>query len=366
MAPLVLLLAISGCAKKQGGGFQMPPTPVEVAEVHPQVVRDQFRALGSVESDEIVQIVSEINAIVVSLPFTEGRPVARGAVIARLEAKETAAEAARASAQRELAQSNTQRAQKLYEQEVISQSQLDDLRTGLKVAEANENLARARLAKTVVRAPFSGSLGRRRVSSGSYLKAGDVITELARIDEMRVTFAAPERYLARLKPGSAVSISTPAFPGESFAGKIAVVDPVIDPESRSVQLVARVPNPNHKLHSGMSANVSVTFDERSQALVVPDEAVFAEGTQTFVFVVKPDSTVARTSIVLGLRDSSRVEVTSGLAAGATVVRTGHQKLFDGAKVMPIPDPSLGGPPSGAPASAATKPKAGEPAKAGGK
>jgi len=127
----------------------------------------------------------------------------------------------------------------------------------------------------------------------------------------------------------------------TFTGHVTVVDPIIDPETRTVQLVGRVPNPGHRLKPGMSANVEVSLAERDNALMVPDEAVFAEGSQSYVYVVKADSTVARTAIQLGTRDSARVEVVRGLEAGQRVVSAGHQKLFEGAHVMPVPDSAMG-------------------------
>jgi membrane fusion protein (multidrug efflux system) len=299
-----------------------------------------------------------------SLPFAEGQPVAKGALIAQLDDREIRAAAEHAEAQREWSQSNADRAQKLFDQQLASQQQLDDARTNLKVAQADEALAKARLAKTRIRAPFSGMIGRRRVSPGAYLKAGDVITELARVDAMKVTFTAPERYLAQLRSGSKVEASTPALPGRAFQGSISVVDPIVDPDSRTIRVVARIPNSERMLRPGMSANVAVTFSERPNSLVIPDEAVFAEGNQSFVYVVKPDSTVARVAIELGSRDSARVEVLRGLEVGATIVRTGHQKLFDGAHVMPIPEQAMtaeAGAPSGPPGA-----RAGATAPAGGK
>lgn len=352
-ATIVLPVALASCAKGPGGpggrGFQMPPMPVEVAEVHSQTVRDEFRALGTVESDEIIEVVSELSAVVRSLPFTEGQAVAEGALLAQLDDREIKAEADRAAAQRDLAQSNYERARRLLETAAISQQDYDNAGAQLKVAEANAALSRARLDKARIRAPFPGLVGRRRVSAGAYLQAGDVITDLARVNEMKVSFAAPERYAGSIRPGTDVAVTVPAYPGESFTGRVSVVDPIVNAETRTVGLVARIPNPQRKLRPGMSANVAVTLSERARALTVPDEAVFAQGDQSFVFLVNPDSTVARTAVMLGTRDSSRVEITQGLADGAMVVRAGHQKLFDGAKVMPVMS-GAGGP--GGPAAAA--------------
>lgn len=353
----MLILGLVSCAPKAGGpggaaGFKMPPLPVEVAEVQPQRVRQQFRALGSIEADESIEVTSEQSGVVKSLPFTEGTWVGEGALLARLDDREAKAAAQRTEAQREQAESSARRSETLAEQQVISQSELDDIRSALKVAQANDSEAQTRLAKTRIRAPWGGLVGRRRVSPGAYVRPGDVITEVARVTDVKVRFSAPERYATELRVGVPVEIETPAFPGEIFGGRLSVVDPMVDPQSRTVQLVARVKNPGRKLKPGMSANVAVTLAERPDALVVPDEAIFAEGTQNLVYVVNPDSTVARTPITLGLRDSSRVEVAHGLVAGQRVVTAGHQKIFPGAKVMPIPAGMMagGGPggPGGAP------------------
>ena len=323
-------------------GFQMPPVPVEVTDVQPQTMRSQFRALGSIDADESVDVVSELNATVKRLPFQEGSPITAGTLIAQLDDREAQAEASRAAAQHAQAKSNADRAQKLSEQSLLSQSQLDDAKTALQVAEANDEFQKSRLDKTRIRAPFSGVAGSRRVSPGAYLKPGDVITQIARLDPMKVRFSAPERFMDDLRRGGKVEVMVPAFPDQRFQGQITVVDPIVDPATRTVQLVARVGNRAGMLRPGMSGNVAVTLAERPNALVVPDEAVFAEGAQSFVFKVNPDSTVSRVPISLGIRDSSRVEVLTGLEPGARVVRTGHQKLYDGAHVLPITAEMMGG------------------------
>ncbi len=190
------------------------------------------------------------------------------------------------------------------------------------------------------------------MSPGQYLRAGDEITELARVDEMKVVFAAPERYVGEIRRRGAVSVTTPAYPAETFEGQIDVVDPIIDPQTRTVVFVAKIRNRDRMLRPGMSADVTVTFAERPNALSVSQEAVFAEGEGRFVYKVNDDSTVARVAVQLGTRDSMQVEVVSGLDPGSRVVRAGHQKLYPGAKVMPV-GPGMGGPggPGGAPAGA---------------
>ena len=334
-SPLLGLL-LGSCAPSRGG-FQMPPTPVEVAEVQTQAVTDRFHAVGTIEANEYVKVVNEINAVVRELPFAEGQAVAAGALLARLEDSDLKAEASRAEALRDQAETNHQRVKQLFDQHAASAQELDDAGSALKVAEANLELARTRLAKTRIRSSLSGVVGRRLVSPGAYLNVGQQITEVASVNVMKINFSSPERYLSQLKRGAAVQITTTAYPGEVFTGVISVVDPLLDPVNRTVQLVARIPNRGRKLRPGMSADVTATLGERPHALTVPDEAIFAEGNQNFVYVVRPDSNmVYRQAVVIGTRDSSRAEVTQGLKPGDKIVRAGYQKLYEGAHVMPAP------------------------------
>lgn len=313
----------------------MPPTPVEITTVIVQRVTDKFEAVGTIEATEAITVVAEIDASVISLPFQEGREIRRGELIAQLDDSQLAAEVARAEAVRVQSKASYDRVESIVEQKAGAPQDLDDAAAALKVAEANLAVAKARLAKTQIVAPFDGIIGARRVSIGTFLRAGQAITDLANIDAIRVNFSAPERFLSRLSRGAEVAVSTTAFPGYQLKGKIIAIEPVLDPATRSARIVAEVANPARKFRPGMSANVSAVLSERPNALTIPNEAVFAAGNQSFVFVVKPDSTVARVALTLGTRLANAVEVVEGLEPGMKVVRAGHQKLFDGAKVMPI-------------------------------
>jgi membrane fusion protein (multidrug efflux system) len=343
-----LVVIAPGCAKKQAqqGAFRMPPTPVETSTVTSAPVVDRFEVVGSVEAGEAITVVSEIDGTIVSLPFREGEPIRRGGLIAQIDDAQLAAEVDRAAALRAQSQASFDRVKSVVDQGAGTPQDLDDAAAALKVAEANLSVARSRLAKTRIVAPFDGIAGARRVSPGAFVRSGESITDLAQIEEIRVNFSAPERYIAKLSRGAEVSISTTAFPGAALAGKIDVIEPVLDPATRSAKIIARVSNPGGRFRPGMSANVTAVLSERADALTVPNEAVFVEGNQAFVYVVNPDSTVSRTALSLGTRTADAVEVVQGLSPGMRVVRAGHQKLYEGAKVLPIQ--SHGGP-AGSPA-----------------
>jgi membrane fusion protein (multidrug efflux system) len=333
-AALVVLL--SGCGKGGAGKFSFPPMPVEVSRVIVQKVSDKFEGVGTIEALEGITVVSEIDGAVKALPFQEGGFIHLDGLIAQLDDSQLAAELARAEALRAQSKAMYDRVKSVVDQGAGAPQDLDDASAALKVADANLELAKARFAKTRIVAPFAGILGARRVSVGTFLRGGQAITELANIDEIRVTFSAPERFVSRLTKGAEVTISTTAFPGFGLKGKIIVIEPMIDLTTRSARVVASVLNSGRKFRPGMSANVSAVLGERANAVTIPNEAVFGSGNQSFVFIVKSDSTVARVPLTLGTRMSDVVEVLEGLKPGMTVVRAGHQKLFDGGKVVPVP------------------------------
>lgn len=331
----VCAVVSSGCSKQQaGGGFEMPPTPVEIADVQAITVFDKFEAVGTIEAGEAITVVPEIDAIVTSLPFSEGQSVDSGDLIAVLDDAAIAAAYASASAIRDQAKITYDRTKSMSDAGASSKQELDIASAAMKVAEANTELARVRLSKTKIRAPFAGATGARMVSPGAYLRAGTVITTLAQLNRLKVTFSAPERVFPLLQRGSEVTVATTAYPDLALTGKIDVVDPMVDSLTRSVRVIARIANPDRKFRPGMSASVTAVLGERPNSLTIPDEAVFGEGNQAFVFSIQPDNSVLRTPVVLGSRQAGSVEIVSGLTAGAKVVRAGHQKLYDGAKVMP--------------------------------
>ncbi|MCB0281768.1 MAG: efflux RND transporter periplasmic adaptor subunit [Calditrichae bacterium] len=334
---LLLIAVLSGSCSKGpgGGGFSMPPTPVETVSAEPQTIVDRFEAVGTIEAENSVSIVSEIDAVVESLPFHEGDAIKKGNLIAQLDDSQLSAELNRATALRDQSKANYERIKSVVDQGAGARQDLDDAHAALKVAEANLGLAKARFAKTRILAPFSGKIGARQVSPGAFLRTGQVITDLAQIDHLRINFSAPERFLSKLKQGARVKVSTTAYPGYELQGEINVIEPVLDSATRSARIIAVLDNPGERFKPGMSANISAVLNQRDNALTIPNEAVFVNGDQSFVFMVKKDSTVAKSAVTLGSRMADVVEVLSGLNEGSVVVRAGHQKLYDGARVHPV-------------------------------
>jgi membrane fusion protein (multidrug efflux system) len=329
MFMLPVFILVNGCSDDKqaaAGGFSMPPMPVETANVSVQSVSDRFEAVGTVEAIEEIIVVSEIDATVIKLPFEEGGIVRKGELLAQLDDAQLAAEVARTEALFTQSQNAYSRVKSVVDQDAGTPQELDNAFANMKIAEANVSLAKAKLSKTRITAPFSGTVGSRKISIGTFLRTSEPITQLANLNEIRVNFSAPERYLAKLKRGAEVI---------TIKGRIIAIEPVLNNQTRSAEVVARVQNPGQKFRPGMSANISAILSERTEALTIPSEAVFATGGQSFVFVVQPDSTVSQVPITTGLQLVNSVEIISGLQAGQKVIKAGHQKLFPGAKVMPI-------------------------------
>jgi membrane fusion protein (multidrug efflux system) len=179
----------------------------------------------------------------------------------------------------------------------------------------------------MIRAPFDGRVGLRRVSVGALVSPGAVITTLDDTSTMKVDFDVPEVFLSVLKSGLAVVATSAAYPGESFDGSIESVDSRVDPVTRSVKVRAKLPNPDGKLRAGMFLTVLVTR-EPLPGLVVAEQALVPERGKVYVFVLV-DGKIQRREVAVGRRVPGQVEITRGVTEGERVVVEGTQKIRDG-------------------------------------
>ena len=248
------------------------------------------------------------------------------------------------------------RTQELFEQKFISKDALDVQNGNTARLRAKLREAESRVAKTVIRAPFSGTVGLRQVSPGAYVKAGSDIVRLESIGSIKVDFRIPELYLAKVRPNQEIALRLDAYPGEEFRGQVYAVEPVIDEKTRTILMRARIPNKSNKLKPGMFARVAVTLENRPNALLVPEQAIWPQGQDIYVFRVV-DGKAALTKITIGNRQPGQVEIIQGLNANDMVITEGQMKLRDGAPVM-----VMTAPPEAPPVTPAGAPAAGAPAK----
>jgi membrane fusion protein (multidrug efflux system) len=230
-----------------------------------------------------------------------------------------------------LGKTKYERAIDLQRQGFISSQARDEAENNLRLAEAAAALAAARLAKTEIRAPFSGVIGLRSVSVGDYVKEGQDMVNLEAIDPLKVDFRVPEVYLKQVQVGQTLQVSLDALPGRSYEGSVFAINPLVDAAGRAIVIRAQVKNADTALRPGMFARVRLLTKDARDALVLPEQALVPQGEEQFVFRVV-DGRVARTKVELGQRRDGRVEVVKGVAPGDTIVTAGQLKLRDGMSV----------------------------------
>lgn len=353
-------VAVGGVAPGAGAKGPGGPVAVEVAKVTRATVEEDVDAVGTLRSNEAVVVRPEISGRIDRLNFTEGAAVQRGQVIVALDDSVPAAELAQSRANLALAESNYQRTQELEKQKFVSATAKDQALNGLRVAQANVQLAEARLAKTKIVAPFGGVIGIRQVSVGDYVKEGQDLVTLEDIAALKVDFRVPEQLLAALRPGQAVEMWSDALPGRKYVATVDAIDPLVDQAGRAVLLRARLRNSDGQLRPGMFVRTRLIMSQRQNALTVPEEALVPVGPDQFVYRVS-DGKAQRVQIRTGVRRGGAVEVVEGLAAGDTVVTAGQLKLRDG---VPVAVGGAGGKPAAPPVAEQQEKPA--PAPAGGK
>ena len=363
LVPAVIFaaLALSACGgqdKPGAGGAGGPPggmqLPVETVTLQPQALQGGLQTVGSLRADESVVVRPEVGGRVTRIHFTEGGRVAAGQPLFTLDGSLAQASLNEAAANLENSRRTIARAEQLSREKLIAQSDLDKARAQLGVDQARVASARTALSKMTLRAPFSGQVGLRNVSVGEFVNVGQDLVTLVKLDPIEVDFSVPETALTQLRNGQKIAITVDAFPGETYGGQVVAIDPVIDPNSRSAKLRARIPNPDFRLRPGQFAQLRLdTGTGDARALMVPEQALMQDGETRFVYTVV-DGKAKKTTVRTGTRTPGLVQVVEGLKAGDVVITAGQAKpmMRDGVPVMSLPPQGTAG--EGAPATP-TKP-----------
>lgn len=345
-APLRTLLAVAAvaaCAKASpeskgagsgGPGAAGPPAmPVEVAVARTDTVVDAILASGQIESIQSVELRPEIEGRLAAILVREGAEVVKGTPLFQVDDGELKAEVARAEADRDLARQALERTRELIDQQASSQADLERAEATARSTRAQYDLLSLRLARTTVRAPFSGVVGQRFVSVGDYLTTSTRLASLQTVHPQRAAFQVPERYAAALKVGQRVVFRVAALPGKEYTGVVDFVDPVVQLPGRTITVKAEVANPRRELQAGMFIDARLATAVRPNAVVIPEDAILPIQGSSFVWVAK-DGKATRREVVLGVRTPGWVETKSGVEAGESVVVGGQERLSEGAPVAP--------------------------------
>ena len=279
---------------------------------------------GSIEANEQVEIRSEVSGIVENINFTEGSNVSKGQVLFKVNDIELRAQLAQASTKEGLAKENERRAELLLKKEAISQEEYDLARADYKSAQAQSQLVRAQIAKTSVKAPFSGKVCLRSISPRTYITPTVLVAKLVNIGKLKITFSIPEKYASQIKQNSNLTF-TVAGSSEKYTAKIYAIEPEVEVSTRTLQVRAIADNKDWKLLPGTFANVELALDIIKDAIVVPTEAIvpIQNGKKVFVSV---DGKAKEIKVETATRTDANILILSGIKAGDTVITSGVMSM----------------------------------------
>lgn len=351
---LRLVIVLVGCTVLFGGVFGMkymgskgmnayfdsmpiPAATISAAEVSQASWPKIIEAVGTLTAVNGIEVTTEAAGIVKSIRFESGDHVKKGDVLVTLDADTDRADLKNLEAQAALAGTELERLHKLYELESISKAELDRAQSQSTQAKAKVQAQRARIEQKIIRAPFTGELGIRKVDLGEYISPGTPMVSLQALNPLYVDFTLPEQKINRVQPGQTVNVRVDLYPGEVFTGKVQAIDSVVNSETRNFKVRATVDNEARLLRAGVFAKVVIELDGADEVLMVPRTAISynAYGNSVFVLVEKPaaegsnaePTLIARQRFVkTGEGQGDFVAITEGLKAGELIATSGLLKL----------------------------------------
>ncbi|HMK56820.1 MAG TPA: efflux RND transporter periplasmic adaptor subunit [Dissulfurispiraceae bacterium] len=337
---IAILIAALAAAKalqiramiQQGKNFVPPPETVTTATVKSESWETALTAVGTLTAVQGVTVAAELPGRVVHIAFDPGTKIEKGDLLIRQDTSSEEAQLPGAAAQVNLTKLILDRDEQMLADHIISQSDYDTAAANHKQAVAQANMIRATIAKKTIRAPFNGRIGTRQVNLGQILREGDPIVTLQSLDPIYVNFALPQQEIGRLSGGLPVKVTCDALPGIAISGRITTINPLVDSDTRNVQVQATAANSGEKLRPGMFVNAAVALPVKQKVLVIPATAILHAPYGDSVFVVEDDNKgkggkVLRQQFVrLGERRGDFIAITDGLKEGEQVVSTGVFKL----------------------------------------
>jgi membrane fusion protein (multidrug efflux system) len=315
---------------KGGKGGDTPPLSVDGIVVKGASFSNNLEITGSIEANESVVLRSEVSGLVTAINFKEGSNVSKGAVLVKINDNDIQAQLQDALTKENLSATSENRAKQLLAKGAISQEEYDIALANLRSLKAQAQIVRAQLARTTLRAPFSGKIGLRSISVGEYLTPSMAIASLMSTNPVKVSFSVPEKYVGQIKLNSPINFVTDAS-GKVYSGKVFAIEPGINQQTRTLQIKALAPNANNELLPGSFAKVKLALSEQKDAILVPSEAVIPVLKGKMVYISK-NGKAQQVPVEAGTRTAESVVITSGLSIGDTVLTTGSMALKPDAPV----------------------------------
>ena len=314
----------------QNPGRRNMEFPVTAHIVSYEKLSNNVYTTGSILANEEVEIRSEVSGKIVKILFNEGGYVKKGDLLVKINDADLQAQLRKAESKVKLVEDREARQRQLVQNQMISQEDYESTLNDLEASKAEYDLIKAQIDKTEIRAPFSGVIGLREVSEGSFVTTTTAIARLQNLLNLKVDFAIPQKYASLVKIGDEIVFRLSGSDYQ-YKAKIYAIEPKIDPSTRTLKLRAICQSNYKNLFPGAFANVEVNLKETEQAILIPTVAVVPELKGQSVYLFKSGA-VSSQKVELGLREENKVQIISGLAEGDTVITSGILQIRPGAKV----------------------------------
>jgi len=323
-----------------------PPSSVSIAEAKSEVIPNLLIAVGDLAAVHQVNVTSDVSGRITDIMFTAGASVKSGTPLVQLFDAPDQGDLANFKAQATVGQLSLDRAKQLAARQFGPQATVDTAQAAFDQAQAGIAKTEAIISQKLVRAPFDGELGVRKVEVGQYLTAGTQIVSLTDLSELYANFTVTEKDSAALKVGQIVRIAVDAYPGRTFEGKITTIEPQVATDTRNIHVQATIANPDRILKPGMFTTTTVVLPDKPAVVTVPETSVdyTLYGDSVFLITEKKEDdgktslTAVRSFVQAGNRINGRAEILKGLKPGDRVVAVGQLKLQSGGTVTISADP----------------------------
>lgn len=321
----------SGIAKPS---TELAPISVETAAVSEKTVAEQFETLGSLASVDSIDITSELPGQIVAIHFKSGSQVKKGRLLIQLDDVVLKSELATAKANLLLSETSYNRTSELARRGLASEQAQDQAKADLQDKQNRVKVKQAQLRKLSLTAPFSGTLGSKKISIGQYVNVGQPLVRLVANQQLRIEYSLPERFLSRIKRGQQVRILSDAFPRKAYKGLVSYIAPSIDKETRTIAVEALIDNNKKGLSPGLFVRVRHQLGEEKKRLFVPEESLIPTIDGQRIFVVRQGRAVAL-RVHTGAHYQAMTEIYHGLKADDIVIIRGQHKLKEGNRVITV-------------------------------
>jgi RND family efflux transporter MFP subunit len=326
--PLLLVALLSACGnEEQIKEEEKYAIPVETTTVIQGDVSSFYSTTATLEAPLEANVVTRISGLIESINVEEGDRVAKGQLLAIIDAKRQQYDLARSQAEVEIIEQELNRLKKMSNREFISADSMAKLEYNLQAAMAKRDLAALQVQESMVRSPIDGVIAKRFVKQGNMAKEFDELFYVVNQDELYGIVHLPEIQLNSLRLGQDAQLFTNKQSDDSVHAKVLRISPIVDAQSGTFKITLSVPNQDARLKAGMFTRVELRYDTHTNVITVPYNAVVNQDNQFALYVIDGEN-ASRREISLGYREADTVEVTSGIAPGEQIVIRGHQNLKD--------------------------------------